>query len=258
MRLSVLNAMVWRLIAEVLRRHSPQHHFAVFESHPGMSARGCLHLALHHDGRPPDGYAQVIFNLGGPTGTMDLVQTTTGPERSIPFAEWMLERDPLEVVDAISRGLGLKVPALIGSSSAPTIAARVLAASLVRESLARQPLRITSGWVDTSGGSSSPAWTAWMPSADETHPNNRRAFDQWSPGMRRGSQIVALHEAPADETPLMDIGLAPIAIIDLTQAKVVLGSAKQVAAHIDLPAEFAANGRRIGPLADRLLGHLGR
>ena len=56
----------------------------------------------------------------------------------------------------------------------------------------------------------------------------------------------------------MDIGLAPIAIIDLTQAKVVLAAAKQVATHIDLPAEFAANGRRIGPLADRLLGHLGR
>ena len=247
MRLSVLNAMVWRLIAEVLRRHSPQHQFSIFESHPGISARGRLHLVLRLDNRSFERCSQVIFNLGGPSGTMDFVNGSGSPRCDMPFAVWLLDRDPIEVVDTITRGLGLKVPESIGASSPPTIAARVLADSLARESLARGALRVTSGWVDTSYGSCQPGWVSFMPVAS-------RALDT----TQLGSRVVALHDATSDEAPLMDIDAAPLAIIDLDDGKVLLVSGQSTIAHINLPTEYASNGRRVGPLSDRLLAHLNR
>lgn len=247
MRLSVLNAMVWRLVAEVFRRHSPQHRFSIFESHPGISARGRLHLVLRADDSPLDRCRQVVFNLGGPSGTMDLMPVSGGAVESVPFAQWLLDRDPIEVVDAITRGLGLKVPSSIGPSSPATVAARVLSESLTRESLARKPLGVTSGWVDSSIASGHPAWMALLPSAG--------AVDD---GSRIGSPFVALHEATADESPLMSIGEAPIAIVNLDGGDAALTLGQSVVTNIHLPSEFAASGRRIGPLADRLLAHLSR
>lgn len=247
MRLSVLNAMVWRLIAEVFRRHSPQHQFSVFESHPGISARGRLHLVLRSENRPLDRCRQVIFNLGGPSGTMDLVHRSDIPGESFPFAQWLIERDPMEPVDSISRCFGLKVPSSIGPASPTTISARVLASALARESLARKPLRVTCGWVDTSGGSGHPAWVSLISIAGQ-------ALD----GIQLGSRVVALHESALDETPLMTADAAPIVIVDLELGDMLLASGQQAVERIRLPAEFAANGRRAGPLAERCLAHLNR
>jgi hypothetical protein len=68
--------------------------------------------------------------------------------------------------------------------------------------------------------------------------------------------LVAVHDASPDEAPLMDIGRLPMAIVDLLRGDVALAGKSKV--NIHLPSEFAANGRRTGLLAERLLVHLNR
>lgn len=259
MRLSILNAIVWRAISEIHRRHSPGHRFAVFESHPGISARGRLHLVLLGTDQPVTRCAQAIFNLGGPSGTVDIAHANGAREEGLPLARPMLEGDPVEAVDAIGRGLGLRKPPALGPSSAPTIAVRLIADVLARESLARRPLRVTSGWVDTSFGCSNPAWTSLLPAAiDDDVAGRIPAVNDWHRGLITGGHLVALHEASRDETPLMACDERPLAIVDIVHGRMALAKGPGTPELIDLQGVFAANGRRLAALAETVLLHLGR
>ena len=169
----------------------------------------------------------------------------------------MLVDDPVATVDRLEAALGLRKPTALPPSSPTVLAVRLVADVLSHEWQARVPLRATSGWVDASAGCSIAIWTNVFGS-QYARLGERYAAGQvdWQEACSQTSRFVALHEAP-DEAPLID-DQRPLAAIDLQTGQVHLGGSKQPGETWALDHRYAACGRRLGPLTDRVLQHLMR
>ncbi len=256
MRLSVLNAIVWRIVAEIFRRHAHQHSLYLLESHPGASLRGRLHVRRGTYPAASETDPEIIFNLGGPAGTFEIVQPGNfeGPRQD--FVVPMLEGDPIELLDRIDRGLGLHTPTALPKSTPGTLAVRLVAEVMAHESLARIPLRATMGWFDHNGYEGPLPWTkvvrpdAQVHSQDQSAPSLKAAFNDVG-------HLLAIHAAPHDEM-LTDPDNQRYAIVDVRKGELNLAQSAKVGSSIDLMQAYQSNGRRLGSIVDRILSHLNR
>lgn len=186
LRITLLAALAWRAMAEIVRRRHVDSRFDVLQIHPGISMAGLIELHLHaHDGRHD---VRLCFNLGGPCpGTW---QTTDGNGGHLLH---LLGPNPVDVIDAIERSAGL--PAWPGHRLPPSTpgvrAMRRIAAELEGKVFQPVPWRTTAAFV---GGSPDIVcdWHQHFTAAVEP--------DEWgSIGIEdrtRLSQLVLIHAAP--------------------------------------------------------------
>ena len=140
MRITILSAVVWRIIAELMRRHGKKHDIKVLQVHPGISIRGCYHLLFD---APLDrlGDATIlILNLGGPSGTYS-IRRKGAPEnkRESDFFFEMLGGDAVAFLDRIDGDLGLKTSKKFPPSTPPVLVARTIATCLEELARVRRP-----------------------------------------------------------------------------------------------------------------------
>lgn len=256
-RLTVLQALAWRLVAELYRRHAAAQTLSLLEMHPGISMWGQLRLIVGPSDARSAEPASITFNFGGPSGTCEVRRGGAEVLGQFDYVSPMLNGDPAEVVDRLESSLGLKAPAKIPPSSAAVLGVRLVADALGREWLARTTLRATLGWVDSSMACWVPDWTKAF-GADLTKLGPQVSSDAM-PSQDAHAQLsglVALHDT-TDGAPLLHAD-RPYAAIDLNQGRVALGKPGKAVRHIALKERYQADGRRLGPVVDELLKHLGR
>lgn len=256
-RLTVLQAMAWRVVAELYRRHATAQALSLLEMHPGSSMWGQLRLMVGPcDGRSAEP-ASISFNFGGPSGTCEVRRDGAEVLGQFDYVTPMLNGDPAEVVNRLESSLGLKTPAKIPPSSAAVLGVRLVADALGREWLARTTLRATLGWVDSSIACCVPEWTKAC-GADLTTlgPQVSSGAMPWQEAHAQLSGLVALHDTQ-DGAPLLHAD-RPFAALDLTQGLVALGQPGKAVRRIALKERYQADERRLGTLVDELLKHLGR
>lgn len=162
LRLTLVSALAWRVVAELFRRYDRTADLHILEVHPGISMRGSLWVA---HGNPFDPDCSVLrLNLGGPSGTFEItrrVDSATVPSETLSgeFAQAMLMVDPAVVVDSIAEAWGLAAPRKPLPASTPaTTTLRVIAGLLERLVFDRVAWRTTAGYCDASVGSLAPGW----------------------------------------------------------------------------------------------------
>lgn len=256
MRLSVLNAVVWKAIAELFRRHCAHHRLYLGESHPGSSVRGRLHVRIN----PPNGTAfggrEVIFNLGGPSGTYDIRDGQGQLRLGGNFLALMLDGDPVDLLDTLDRALELRTPMPLPASTAQTLAVRLIAQVMAQEFLAKSPLRATMGWFDHNGEAGPLTWALIPDMPSGGTPKDLNAMASRAP-YDPVSQRVAIHHAP-DEAPLQSVDQAPIALVDIKSGLLHLVRGTSTVSSIDLTHAYQAADSRLGTEVARVLAHLGR
>ncbi len=260
MRLPVLNAIVWKVIAELFRRHAADRPMRLVETHPGISLRGCLHVQVA-PGDPaalaPDEWPEVTFYLGGQEpGTYEVFTHPGAPRPGGNFVEPMLEGDPVGLLDTLDRFLGLRTPAQLPPSTPQVLAVRLIAQVLAQESFARVPLRATMGRFNHNGESGLLPWTQ-LPGIDSggvpPAVTASSAPIRWDPP----SQRVAIHAAP-QEGMLQAVSADPFAVVDSTTGELHLMQGHKVVRSDGLAPAYQAAGSRLGGEVARVLAHLGR
>jgi hypothetical protein len=138
-RVTLVTALAWRAIAEIVRRRHATHAFHLVQIHPGMSARGLLQLQLDPKSSG-ESLPAIDFNLGGPSGTW-----STGSGAQGCFLD-LLNPDPASVIDHIEGAVGLpRWGGALPVSSVAVLSVRVIAALV--ESRVFEP----NGWRTTLG-----------------------------------------------------------------------------------------------------------
>ena len=256
-RFSVIQAAAWKQIAELFRRHAATHGLKLLEQHPGISIRGQLRLLIDPPTTGACRPASITFNFGGPSGTCDIQVEGSASVTGLDFVSPMLQQDPIEIVDRLEGLLGLPRPGTLPPSTAPVLAVRTVSAVLSQDWLARTDLRATLGWVDTSGGCTVPEWIRVF-GADLTglaQEVNRGAMP-WREAHAQTHRFVAIHEA-ADGGPMLDADRR-FAALDLTDGVLILAGHDCLPRRITLAVEYKKGHRRLGPVVDDVLAHLGR
>lgn len=220
-RFGVIQAVAWKIVAELFRRHAASHALRLVEQHPGISIRGQLRLKIDPSRPGSDEPASITFNFGGPSGTCDLRANGTTVVDGLDFVSPMLQQDPIEIVDHLEAHLGLRRPESLPPSSAPVLAVRTVSEVLSHEWLARTSLRATSGWVDASVGCSVPPWTKAFGVdltglADQVYAGNI----SWQEAHEQTHRYLAIHEA-TDEGPML-VEDRPFAALDQTDGVLIL------------------------------------
>jgi len=261
MRITILSAVVWRIIAELMRRHEKKHDIKVLQVHPGISIRGCYHVLFD---APLDrlGDATIlILNLGGPSGTYSIRRKGV-PEskRESDFFFEMLGGDAVAFLDRIDGDLGLKTSKKLPPSTPPVLVARTIATCL--EELALSPLRMrtTSAWVDASAnGPYIAAWTRYfLPDAAKLKAQGESGELSFAKGYSKLCRFVALHPCGHSE----DLALGetheqqPLALFDFQTGRVLLIRENNLVGEIDLPSDYEKEGRTLRPICFRLRRHL--
>jgi hypothetical protein len=219
LRITLLAALAWRAMAEIVRRRHVDYRFDVLQIHPGISMAGLIELHLHaHDGRHD---ARLCFNLGGPSpGTWQAADGDGG------HLLHLLGPNPVDVIDAIERSAGL--PAWPGHRLPPSTpgvrAMRRIAAELEGKVFQPVPWRTTVAFV----GGGPDIVCDW-----HRHFTAQVTADAWG-GVRsedrtRLSQLVLLHEAPDEgcvtgQASLQGEGL----VVDLASGQVARMTAKAI------------------------------
>lgn len=258
-RFNLLQALAWRVVAELYRRHAGKRHLRLLETHPGSSMRGQLRLLVSaHTTTAPNKSDELILNLGGPAGTADILRAGTVVLSGFDFAGPMLTDDPVVVVDRLESYLGLPKVRKLPPSTPSVLAVRTIASVLTHEWIAPQTIRGTLGLVDHSSGSRVPAWTAAF---GIDHQGLTRAIDSgqqtWEQAYAQVHGFVALHNTTED-SPVLEAG-PPFAAFDLQAGRIVLGSKRTAARWIELMPRYQQQaGRRLAPVIDEVLKHLGR
>ncbi len=255
-RFSVLNAITWRVIAELFRRHSAAHPLSIQETHPGISVRGRLYVLLDRDSDQLWSWPRVAFNLGGPSGTYE----ASGDP--VDYATAFLTRDPHTVIDEIGRVLGLAAPKHLPAANNPTLAVRLIADTLERVALAPGALRATAALYSAHSGCRVPTWAAFA--GVDVERLDRQAND---PPTGEHASFLALkhlfliHETDVNgsgEGPLNDLDKQPAVLVDLRKAEALLIAPDHSTTRLDIRAAYESNGRRLALVVEAVLKHLGR
>jgi len=256
-RFGVIQAVAWKIVAELFRRHAASHDLRLLETHPGASMRGQLSLLT---GRPTAGGAEpasIMFNFGGPSCTCDVRAAGSTVVAELDFVSPMLKQDPIETIDRLEGHLGLRRPESLPPSTAGVLAVRTLSAVLSHEWLARTSLRVTSAWVDASVSCAVPKWTRVF-SVDLTDLAGQvnRGAVPWQDAHAQTHRFLAIHEA-LDEGPMLEPD-RPFVALDLTDGALVFAGPGLSPRRTDLSVAYQTAGRRLGPIVDAVLAHLGR
>ena len=145
-RVTLVSALVWRAITELVRRHHPVADFSLRQIHPGISIRGLLELqAIKRSDRTA---STIVFSLGGVSGAWE---AALSERQSIGNLLTLLESQPERAIDAMQEALGL--PACVGTlpkSSPQVVTLRVLTGLLEQRVFDPMPWRITLGVIGWS------------------------------------------------------------------------------------------------------------
>ena len=140
---SVIEAASWRLASELVRRHPATTRLNLL--HPGGGMYDCLSV------RSASGDAGGI-NLNR-NGRIHINGRFDGREVLWEPAEWddYLRAEPRGFLRRVETAAGLQAPSQVPAATATTVTLRVLAALVATTVKAPDPIRITSGFFDTSG-----------------------------------------------------------------------------------------------------------
>lgn len=191
-RVTLVTALAWRAIAEIVRRHHSTHVFKLRQTHPGISIRGLLELQLHctSTGRA---LPAIDFNLGGPSGTWG---TGAGALRSFLA---LLEPEPGTVIDRIEEAMGLPpFRGMLPASSTEALAVRVVAGLAESRVFDRHGWRTTLGAYGVHNNDVAADWAVPM-GVEFDAPGSDR--DLTPDAHDRLSRLVLIHRA-ADECPV--------------------------------------------------------
>ena len=257
-RFGIVQALAWRVIAELYRRHAHECFFHILEVHPGISVRGQLRLVVGEvSGLGSPSNPGITFHLGGPSGTCDVTAIHGTTVSGFNYVASMIAQDPALTVDRLEAALGLRRSAVVPTSSPSILAVRLMADVMCHEWLARTPLRVTAGWVDASAGCHVAGWTKHFSVIDWTSQTDGAKSLINSPTVSsRMLSVFAMHEA-ADEGPLLD-DQAAFAALDLTDGQLIFGGPAIETKAASIAAGYRKSGRRLNPLVDGVLRHLGR
>ena len=254
-RLPVLNAMAWRIVAELYRRYAMRHPMTLQETHPGLSLPGQLRLGFSTWGRKPYPVPTLLLNLGEPAGTyaIDGVPGENGRPRD--FIDAMLGGDPRTFVDGICRRLGLAVPQELPRSIPSVLAVRTIAEIFARASFAPGALRATCACVDTDIGTYVCAWAASV-GVDVRRIEAASGSRRQDPHPLAG-HLFAVHEAMTGNGPL-EAAQGRFVVFTLERGVMHSMHGTQLVASRDLATLYVENARRLAGAADLALKHLGR
>jgi hypothetical protein len=255
LRLPMLNAMAWRIVAELYRRYAVWHMLTLQEAHPRLSLPGQLRLLLAPIGPRPYVVPTLLLNLGGPAGTYSLEGVPGVSGESRDFVNAMLAGDPRVLVNGISRELRLAVPQSLPRSTPSVLAVRTIAEVFARAVFSPGSLRATCACVDTDLGSYVCAWAAAVGVDVRKHDAASRAQRQ-DPHLVAG-HLFAIHEAMYGDGPL-EVAEGDFVVFDLARGVMHLMHGRQRSASRNLATLYVENARRLAGAADLALKHLGR
>ncbi len=244
-RVTLVAALAWRAIAEIVRRRHATHAFDLLQSHPGASARGLLQLQLHatSGGEP---LPAIDFNLGGPSGTWS---TGTGAQGC--FLD-LLKPEPASVIDRIEDALELpRWRDVLPASSAAALSVRIIAGLIESRVFDQHVWRTTLGAYGGHGGDVAADWAERMGvKFRPPGPHGSLGRD----ARERLSRLVLIHRS-ADELPvarLCDLqGRALIVEISTGRIASVEGGGVKLLG--DLSQMRAAEGGSVARLLARLV-----
>lgn len=192
-RITLVTALSWRAMTELVRRHHPGHVFRLRQIHPGISLRGLIELELE-DRRSGD-LSLIRFNLGGACGRWEVASGESGNVAGL------LGTDPVAIIEQMERVAGLPASLRrLAPSSDGVMAMRLIANALQRKVFEPVPWRITLGLVGRSDDII-PDWHRHF--VERVHANGVSGVDRED--QERLSQLVLLHEAKHEE-PLASQG----------------------------------------------------
>jgi hypothetical protein len=146
---SVLEAASWRLASELVRRHPRT--TRVLHTHPGGGQYDCLTITS-----PAGTGAAVQLNRNG---TIQVHSRFDGQiDECWEPTHWdeYLRADPRDFLDRLERACGLPRPSHVPPAEPRTLTYRVLSALAATAVKSVHPIRIDSGYFDSSGGGSGP------------------------------------------------------------------------------------------------------
>jgi len=158
-RHSLVLSVAWRLLTELYRRHSADHHLCLMRVHPGNSQYGQLKLLVN----PKVGFVQtctqLVLNLGGPVGTYELMSNGVEAARG-DFLTPALIGHLTDALGQLEESMGLRAPLKLPTSTKPVLTMRLVAELLTSSWLDRQEYGIETAWFDWSGGARVQPWSS--------------------------------------------------------------------------------------------------
>jgi hypothetical protein len=243
-------AASWRVLTELWRRHCGGHDLRLLHTHPGASERGQLCMLVDPLAGQVMDCTRLVLNLGGPSGTYEV----HAKGRRVAEGQYLwptLTDDPAQVVDSLERQLGLRAPAALPASTPPVLVMRLVGELLTATCLDRDGLAVEAAWMDWSGGVSVQPWVVFF---------GRDAKDIQQ---RVDSGQLDWQRAYLDVSPLLRIAqstgeaTAPTeCLMDMQAGQVLVQRHGKTTETVDLVQAYAAAGRRLEPLAARLLAAL--
>lgn len=244
-RVTLVTALAWRAIAEIVRRRHVTLGFHLRQIHPGTSIRGLLELRLHYrsTGRA---LPAIDFNLGGPSGTW---KAGAGGQGSLLA---LLEPEPGSEIDRIEDAVGLPpFRGTLPASSTEALAVRIVAGLVETRVFDRDGWRTTLGAHGTCNGDLAADWLVPMGVGFEAAGADRElAPDDHD----RLSRLVLVHRA-ADECPVITLsGLDGRGVlVDTASGRIAVADRGGVRPLGDLRTLHGAAGGSMARLLGRLL-----
>ncbi len=243
-------AASWRVLTELWRRHCGAHDLQLLHTHPGASERGQLCMLVDPRAGQVMDCPRLALNLGGPTGSYEVhVEGRRVAEGQ--YLWYTLTDDSAQVIDGLERQLGLRAPAALPASTPPVLVMRLVAELLTTTCLDRNGLAVETAWMDWSGGVSVQPWVVLF---------GRDAKDIQQ---RVDSGQLDWQRAYLDVSPLLRIApstgeaTAPTeCLMDMQAGQVLVQRHGKTTETVDVAQAYAAAGRRLEPLAARLLATL--
>jgi hypothetical protein len=134
----------WKLVSEFLRRHPNE--FRLIETHPGGGLYDCLTLV------DPAGLPVAEFNR---EGDLQIWRSSEGrrdsPKSLDVWGHLSVADDPKEVLDLLSREIGVAVPSRLPRTGRPVLVYRFVAALLSQSVFGRAGWECRNGFFDSSG-----------------------------------------------------------------------------------------------------------
>jgi len=211
-RVTLVTALAWRAIAEIVRRRHVTHAFKLLQIHPGSSVRGLLELQLHSRSGG-EALPSIDFNLGGPSGTW---KTSSGAHGCFLG---LLGPEPRTVIDRIEDAVGLpRVHGAVPASSTEALSVRVVAGLVESRVFDRHGWRTTLGVHGCHAGDVAADWTVPMGVRfDPPDAYGSLAAEAYE----RLSRLVLIHRT-ADECPVVTLSelQGRALLVDITTGRI--------------------------------------
>lgn len=213
-RTTAIFAVIWRLAAELIRRHAHTNPLFVWQFHPGASQRGAIAIGRRRHPFARQEFPELIIYVGGSRpGAIERTDPNGLSMQLGNLLDRFLQNDTKETVDEMERHLDLTPTRGAAATTPAGLVCRLIAMFLERAVFARQSFRTTFGYVDTSAGAVLADWVAGDKPDLDTEAKCIKAF-------KRHGSYVLLHQCSFDGDPVTTFGelLSRAVIFDLTNS----------------------------------------